>query len=36
MHQGMEGKHLFEIPLKTNDPTQNSKNLRIASNWGSF
>jgi hypothetical protein len=36
MHPGMEGKHLFEIPLKTNDPTQNSKNLRIASNWGPF
>ncbi len=36
MHQGMEGKHLFEIPLKTNDKEQSTKNLRIASNWGNF
>jgi hypothetical protein len=34
MHPGMEGKHLFEIPLKTNDRTQKSTGLRIASNWG--
>ena len=33
MHPGMDGKHLFEIALKTNDPTQSSKKLLIASDW---
>ncbi len=33
MHEGMGGKHLFEIPLKTNDSTQPTKNLLVASNW---
>jgi hypothetical protein len=33
MHEGMGGKHLFEIPLQTNDPTQQTKTLRIKSNW---
>ncbi len=36
MPPGMDGKHLFEILLRTNDPTQQSKSLRIASNWGNF
>ncbi len=36
MHQGMEGKHLFEIQVKTNDKEQATKSLRIASNWGPF
>lgn len=34
MHEGMGGKHLFEIAVKTNDPTQTTKKLLIASNWG--
>jgi hypothetical protein len=34
MHEGMGGKHLFEIPLSTNDPTQASKRLLVASDWG--
>lgn len=33
MHEGMDGKHLFEIPLKTNDVAQPLKKLLIASNW---
>ncbi len=33
MHEGMGGKHLFEIVLETNDPTQPSKRLLIQSNW---
>ncbi len=33
MHAGMDGKHLFEIELKTNDPTQVTKKLLVASNW---
>ncbi len=33
MHPGMDGKHLFEIELTTNDPTQPTKDLLIASNW---
>jgi hypothetical protein len=33
MHEGMDGKHLFEIPLQTNDPTQPLKKLQAASNW---
>jgi hypothetical protein len=33
MHEGMGGKHLFEIALKTNDPTQQAKTLKILSNW---
>ncbi len=36
MHPGMEGKHLFEIPIKSNDKTASAKNLQIASNWGNF
>lgn len=33
MHAGMDGKHLFEIPVKTNDVTQPLKKLYVASNW---
>jgi hypothetical protein len=33
MHAGMEGKHLFEISLQTNDRAQPVKTLQIASNW---
>ncbi len=33
MHQGMEGPHLFDVTVKTNDPTQLAKHLYIASDW---
>ena len=33
MHEGMGGKHLFEVAVKTNDPTQALKKLQVASNW---
>ena len=33
MHAGMDGPHLFEIALKTNDATQPLKKLLVASNW---
>lgn len=33
MHQGMDGKHLFDVTVKTNDPQQREKHLSIASNW---
>jgi hypothetical protein len=33
MHAGMDGPHLFQVSLKTNDPTQPEKKLFIASNW---
>lgn len=33
MHEGMDGPHLFEISLGTNDPTQQVKILQIKSNW---
>jgi hypothetical protein len=33
MHAGMDGKHLFDIKLKTNDPGQAEKHLYVASNW---
>jgi hypothetical protein len=33
MHEGMGGKHLFEVTLRTNDPNQLVKKLYIASNW---
>ena len=33
MHQGMDGKHLFDVTVKTNDATQREKHLYIASNW---
>jgi hypothetical protein len=34
MHEGMDGKHLFEIPVRSNDPTQPLKKLQVASDWG--
>jgi hypothetical protein len=34
MHAGMDGKHLFAIPVQSNDPTQPSKTLQVASDWG--
>jgi hypothetical protein len=33
MHEGMGGKHLFEVNVKTNDPTQTLKKLLVASDW---
>jgi hypothetical protein len=33
MHEGMAGKHLFLISVKTNDPTNISKALYVASDW---
>lgn len=33
MHKGMEGKHLFDVKLVTNDPTQLEKHLYIGSDW---
>jgi hypothetical protein len=33
MHAGMEGPHLFDVTLKTNDPAQPEKHLFIASDW---
>jgi hypothetical protein len=34
MHQGMEGKHDFRVVVKTNDPLEPQKELRVLSNWG--
>ncbi len=34
MHEGMGGQHLFEIPIQTNDSTQATKKLLVASDWG--
>lgn len=34
MHEGMDGPHLFEVTLRTNDPSQQVKQLYIASDWG--
>ena len=33
MHQGMGGKHRFNIDLQTNDPTEPTKQLVVLSNW---
>ncbi len=33
MHEGMGGKHRFNIDLQTNDPKQPVKQLVILSNW---
>lgn len=33
MHEGMDGPHLFEIPLTTNDPAQPLKKLLVATDW---
>ncbi|MBI4790763.1 MAG: hypothetical protein HY782_27355 [Chloroflexi bacterium] len=34
MHEGMGGRHIFDIPLQTNDATQKAKTLRVVSIWG--
>ncbi len=33
MHEGMDGPHLFEVPVQTNDPKQQLVKLEIKSNW---
>jgi hypothetical protein len=33
MHGAMGGKHDFRLILKTNDPTQSIKEVKILSNW---
>lgn len=33
MHEGMDGKHLFQIPVQTNDPKRPEVDLQVASNW---
>ncbi len=33
MHGEMGGKHDFRLHLKTNDPTQPDKEVKILSNW---
>ncbi len=33
MHGDMGGKHDFRLQLKTNDPTQPDKVVKILSNW---
>lgn len=33
MHAGMDGKHLFDVTLLTNDPNQLQKHFYIASDW---
>ncbi len=34
MHEGMDGPHLFEVPINTNDPKQSEVKLQVASDWG--
>jgi hypothetical protein len=33
MHGEMGGKHDFRLQLKTNDPTEPTKEVQIPSNW---
>jgi Protein of unknown function (DUF1573) len=33
MHEGMGGKHLFRVHVKTNDPSQPDRTLEVLSNW---
>lgn len=33
MHKGMEGPHLFEAVIKSNDPRQPETRLRIKANF---
>lgn len=33
MHEGMGGKHLFRVHVKTNDPALPERTLDVASNW---
>ncbi len=33
MHEGMGGRHLFRVHVKTNDPSRPDYMLEVASNW---
>jgi hypothetical protein len=33
MHDGMGGPHLFLVKVKSNDPVEPERILRIRSNW---
>ena len=33
MHEGMGGKHRYNVHLRTNDPTEPDKELVVLSNW---
>ena len=33
MHEGMGGKHLFRVHVKSNDPNQPDRTLDVVSNW---
>jgi hypothetical protein len=33
MHAGMDGPHDFRLHLKTNDPAQPEKEVKVLSNW---
>jgi hypothetical protein len=34
MHAGMEGPHDFRVHVRTNDPQEPDKVLRVLSDWG--
>lgn len=34
MHEGMDGYHDFRVHLKTNDPVEPVKEIKILSDWG--
>jgi len=33
MHEGMDGKHNFQVHLPTNDPNQPDRTMNVLSNW---
>lgn len=34
MHKGMEGPHLFEVDVRTNDPQEPLKKLMVKGDFG--
>jgi len=34
MHAGMDGPHDFRVHLRTNDPQEPEKELKVLSYWG--
>jgi hypothetical protein len=34
MHEGMEGPHLFEVTVKSNDPSEPVRKLYVRGNFG--
>lgn len=34
MHEGMDGPHLFEVTVRTNDPKNSQMVLVAKSDWG--